>query len=348
MGCEEPRGGNKAMGSRDWNEFEERGAHIEPLGPNFLKISRAFTEHRIDLHFDYAIYALGSHLLSPLNLWHASPVWKHSVQSFGGSTAKSIAWPRGKQRAIEDASPVFVVGGVALGIQFGTDIAAAPPGDVICQHQLYSLNRQASRPCFPTCGHSTVRTTTGHIIYADLILLCTGQCPNTELFQSLNSRTVNTKSYAPCASSPDSLTCHPAHLPAFESTNEEDILAAALAQIALQNESTLVAEEGAEVSEEEDLRTPDPHIFTFGAIPLAEAAARNLLRRVHGKTDEPLERYMPGPPVIKVSLASGLKKDIYQVNSVVGVGKEPQNDLNVAVIWGYLGSPVVEEPEMFW
>ncbi|KAK6988336.1 hypothetical protein R3P38DRAFT_3374047 [Favolaschia claudopus] len=34
MGCEEPRGGNKAMGSRDWNELEERG------GTRYHKISQ--------------------------------------------------------------------------------------------------------------------------------------------------------------------------------------------------------------------------------------------------------------------------------------------------------------------
>ncbi|KAK7028574.1 apoptosis-inducing factor B [Favolaschia claudopus] len=378
-------------------------AHIQSLGPNSVKLSRAFPEHGIDsdtLHFDYAIYALGSHLPSPLNLWHAAPDGKPSVQSYGGSKAESIAWLRGKQRAIEDANSVLVVGGGALGIQFATDIAAVYPGKPVTllhsrtrllprfDSEMHTEILQAMESAninvilgerldlvSSTSGHSTVRTTTGRIIHADLVLLCTGQRPNTELLQSLDSRTVNTNTalaqvlrtmqlaLVPPPPPPSPVT--PALLPACASTNEEDVLTAALAQIALQNESASSAEEGIEASddeeseEEEELTTPYPHIFAigdaanaFGAIPAghnayyqAEVAARNVLRLVHGKTDEPLERYTPGPPAIKVSL--GLKKNVYQVNGVVGVGKETQDDLNAAAIWGYFGSPVVEEPEMF-
>ncbi|KAK7002460.1 hypothetical protein R3P38DRAFT_3215620 [Favolaschia claudopus] len=224
-----------------------------------------------------------------------------------------------------------------------------------------------------TSGHSTVCTTTGRIIHAKLVLLCTGQRPNTEILQSLDSHTVNTNTalaqvlrtmqlaLVPPPPPPSPVT--PALLPACASANEEDVLAAALAQIALQNESASSAEEGGEASEEEEEEeeeeqtTPYPHIFAigdtanaFGAIPAghnayyqAEVAARNVWRLVHGKMDEPLERYTPGPPAIKVSL--GL--NVYQVKGVVGVGKGTQDDLNAAAIWGYFGSPVVEEPEMF-
>ncbi|KAK7028566.1 apoptosis-inducing factor B [Favolaschia claudopus] len=312
---------------------EHKASHIQSLGPNSVKLSHAFPEHGIDsdtLHFDYAIYALGSHLPSPLNLWHAAPDGKPSVQSYGGSKAESIAWLRGKQRAIEDANSVLVVGGGAL--EFPTDIAAVYPGKpVMLLHsrtrllprfdsEMHTEILQAMESAninvilserldllSSTSGHSTVRTTTGRIIHADLVLLCTGQRPNTELLQSLDSCTVNTNT--------------------------------ALAQVL----RTMQLEE--EEEEEEDLSTPYPHIFAigdaanaFGAIPAghnayyqAEVAARNVLQLVHVKTDEPLERYTPGPPAIKVSL--GLKKNVYQVNSVVGVGKETQDDLNAAVIW---------------
>ncbi|KAK7002471.1 apoptosis-inducing factor B [Favolaschia claudopus] len=392
-------------------------AHIQSLGPNSVKLSRAFPEHGIDsdtLHFDYAIYALGSHLPSPLNLWHAAPDGKPSVQSYGGSKAESIAWLRGKQRAIEDANSVLVVGGGALGIQFATDIAAVYPGKPVTllhsrtrllprfDSEMHTEVLQAMESAninvilgerldlvSSTSGHSTVRTTTGRIIHADLVLLCTGQRPNTELLQSLDSRTVNTNTalaqvlrtmqlaLVPPPPPPSPVT--PALLPACASTNEEDVLTAALAQIALQNESASSAEEGIEASDDEDsplpTRTSSPSATranAFGAIPAghnayyqAEVAARNVLRLVHGKTDEPLERYTPGPPAIKVSLGLVLwflpssrflpslspdtphKKNVYQVNGVVGVGKETQDDLNAAAIWGYFGSPVVEEPEMF-
>ncbi|KAK7007349.1 hypothetical protein R3P38DRAFT_3212336 [Favolaschia claudopus] len=320
------------------------------------------------------------------------------VLSSDGSKGNSIAWLRGKQRAIGATNSVVVVGGGALGIrgyfnpavQFATNIASVYPGKPVT----LSHSRTRLLPRFDSEMHAEilqamesaninailgerlesldlVSSTSGHST-----LLCTGQRPNTELLQSLDSRTVNTNTalaqvlrtmqlaLVPPPLPPSPIT--PALLPACASANEEDVLADALAQIALQNESVSSAAsepaadaEEAEEEEEEELSPPYPHIFTigdaanaFGAIPAghnayyqAEVAARNVLRLVHGKTDEPLERYTPGPPAIKVLL--GLKKNVYQVNGVVGVGKETQDDLNAAAIWGYFGSPVVEEPEMF-
>lgn len=94
-----------------------------------MKLSRAFPEHGIEsdtLHFDYAVYALGSHLPSPLNLWHASPDGKPAAHSYEGNKAEGIAWLRGKQRTIEDATSVLVVGGGALGIRMSLIIDACP------------------------------------------------------------------------------------------------------------------------------------------------------------------------------------------------------------------------------
>ncbi|KAK7028583.1 hypothetical protein R3P38DRAFT_3518693 [Favolaschia claudopus] len=336
-------------------------AHIQSLGRTSVKLSRAFPEHGIDsdmLHFDYAIYALGSHLPSPLNLWHAAPDGKPSVQSYCGSKAESIAWLRGKQRAIEDANSVLVVSGGALSIQFATDIAAVYPGKPVTllhsrtrllprfDSEMHTEILQAMESAninvilserldlvSSTSGHSTVRTTTGRVIHADLVLLCTSQRPNTELLQSLDSRTVNTNTaltqvlrtmqlaLVPPPPPPSPIT--PALLPACASDNEEDVLAAALAQIALQNESALSAKGGveaedAEEEEDEELTTPYPHIFAigdaanaFGAIPAghnayyqAEVAARNVLQLVHGKTDEPLEQYTTNPPISQVDACS--------------------------------------------
>ncbi|TCD67840.1 hypothetical protein EIP91_011902 [Steccherinum ochraceum] len=49
-------------------------ARVTKLGPNSLTLSKAFPEHGIEgdeptLHFDYAIYALGSHMPAPINTW---------------------------------------------------------------------------------------------------------------------------------------------------------------------------------------------------------------------------------------------------------------------------------------
>ncbi|KAF7358536.1 Apoptosis-inducing factor B [Mycena venus] len=106
-------------------------AHIHSLSANCVTLSRYGQTTEETLHFDYAVYALGSHLPSPLNLWHAAPDGKpagHGVHAYGGTKAEGIAWLRGKQRTIEEAGSVLVVGGGALGIQFATDIAAVHPG----------------------------------------------------------------------------------------------------------------------------------------------------------------------------------------------------------------------------
>jgi len=41
------------------------------------------------------------------------------------------------------------------------------------------------------------------------------------------------------------------------------------------------------------------------------------------------------------------KKNVYEVNGVVGVGKETRDDLNAAAIWSYFGCPVVDEADMY-
>ncbi|KAJ7903701.1 hypothetical protein B0H14DRAFT_2666009 [Mycena olivaceomarginata] len=361
-------------------------AQIQSLNANSVKLSRAFPEHGIE----------SDTLISttrPLNLWHASPDGKPAAHSYEGNKTESIAWLRGKQRTIEDATSVLVVGGGALGIQFATDISAVYPGKPVTL--LHSRTRLLPRfdsamhteilqalesanvdvilgerldLVTATPGHSTVRTTTGRIIHADLVLLCTGQQPNTEFLQALDSRTVNPSNslahvlhtmqlglLPPPAQSIDVLES-----PALE--QDDAVLAAALAEITLQDEALAESaddkdQDGAEDVEAEEM-TPYPHIFVvgdaadaFGAIPAGhnayyqgEVAARNVLRLIEG-AGTPLEQYTPGVPAIKVSL--GLKKNVYQVNGVVGVGKETRDDLNAASIWSYFGCPVADEAEMY-
>jgi NADH dehydrogenase FAD-containing subunit len=122
-------------------------AQIMSLGRNSVTLSKAFPEYGIDsevLEFDYAVYALGSHMPQPLNLWGAESGAMPSSPAYGGTKPESIAWLKRKQKTIEDASTVLVVGGGALGIrrcsrypdptwidfplEFASDIAAIHPG----------------------------------------------------------------------------------------------------------------------------------------------------------------------------------------------------------------------------
>ncbi|KAF7310455.1 Glycoside hydrolase family 5 protein [Mycena chlorophos] len=396
-------------------------ATVLSFSSHSVKLSRAFPELGFPsntLEFDFAVYALGSHLPSPLNLWSASPDGKPCPRPYDGDKSEGIAWLKRKQAVIQAASSVLCVGGGALGIQFASDIAALHPEkrvtllhsrhrllprfdaamhteilqeleslgvDVVLGERL-DLSTMPSKEGEVLATSHVVRTTTGREISADLVMLCTGQVPNTELLSAFDESTVDADTRlahvlrtmqlgvlpTPTSPVPES----PASPASFvessevmqsEAQDEAALLEAALAQIALQDEeqrtlsptpSMTASESSLEEVDElgslpdaEPEPTPYPHIFVvgdsadaFGAIPAghnayyqAEVAAKNVLKLIASK-DAELERYTPGLPAIKVSL--GLRKNVYQVNGVVGVGRETRDDLNAAAIWGYFGCPL--------
>ena len=73
------------------------------------------------LRFEFLVYALGSHLPSPINLW--GPVADEDVEKADvldvsrGTKEGGIAWLKKFQKRVERASSVLVVGGGALGIR---------------------------------------------------------------------------------------------------------------------------------------------------------------------------------------------------------------------------------------
>lgn len=113
-------------------------AQIVTLSAHSVTLDRAFPEHGIptpELDFEYAIYALGATLPSPVNLWgprldaevrdKLPSDAAHALEL--GSKANGIAWLKAAQQVIRKARSVLVVGGGALGIQFATDIADVYP-----------------------------------------------------------------------------------------------------------------------------------------------------------------------------------------------------------------------------
>ncbi|KAG1868385.1 FAD/NAD(P)-binding domain-containing protein [Suillus subalutaceus] len=182
------------------------------------------------LEFDYAIYALGSHLPSPIDLWsHEKGRMKSSLEpreipTYGGTKSEGTSSLRERQERVGAAASVLVVGGGALGIQFATDIAAVYPqkrvtllhsrhrllpkfDDAIHEEALQGLQELnvrvilGERLDFESLQHTSkkgsseprvVRTLSGQTITADLLLLCTGQVPNTELLRDMDPRAVAT------------------------------------------------------------------------------------------------------------------------------------------------------------
>ncbi|KAK0452144.1 uncharacterized protein EV420DRAFT_1273791, partial [Desarmillaria tabescens] len=162
-----------------------------------------------------------------------------------------------------------------------------------------------------------VKTLSGREIVADLILLCTGQKPNTVLLKDMNPHTIDVKT--------------------------------GLAQISLDGRSDPGQDQGQET-------TQYPHIFVigyatdaFGAIKPGhnayfQASARNVLRLING-SEKPLELYTLGSPTIKVSL--GVTKGVYQIDGIIGVNNDGVEDLQASAVWAYYGIRVEDEKEMY-
>ncbi|KAL0565631.1 hypothetical protein V5O48_016390 [Marasmius crinis-equi] len=205
-------------------------AHVLSVHPHHAILSKAFPEHGIPttrLDFDYLVYALGSQLPDPLNLWGPLPstgVVKIPNPSYNGTKTDGVAWLKHNQKVVEEAPSVLVVGGGALGIQFATDIANLYPTKSVTllhsRHRLMpaydeelhlevlkgleSLNVNVilgerldmdsasdANPKLNERGQRVVRTLKGREISADLVMLCTGQKPNTDLLKSMDESTIN-------------------------------------------------------------------------------------------------------------------------------------------------------------
>ena len=120
-------------------------AHVTSLTPNSLTLSRAFPEYGITdpvrkLDFAYAVYALGSHLPAPINLWgpvgddpnvlvvpngapqgvsskRRSPTDVAESTAYEGTKAEGIDWLQRFRLRIDKAFSILVVGGGPLGVR---------------------------------------------------------------------------------------------------------------------------------------------------------------------------------------------------------------------------------------
>ncbi|TFK72298.1 FAD/NAD(P)-binding domain-containing protein [Pluteus cervinus] len=353
-------------------------AHILEFNTNSVTLSKSFPEHGIPtqtLNFEYAIYALGAHLPSPLDIWGhqkqailASPKFGPIRTVYAGEKAQGIEWLKENQKMISEPSTVLIVGGGALGIQYATDIAAVHPTKKITL--LHSRDRLLPRfdeamhveiiralkdsnvevilgdrldlasvkdEKVDASGQRVVKTTSGREIAAELLLLCTGQSPNTDLLSKWDPSTVDSKTGL-------------AHvLPTMQ-----------LGVLPPQSLSTPSTEDNSETAQEET--TPYPHIFAigdsadaFGAIAAGHTAyyqggvaARNIIKLIKARESsnpaESLEAYKPSPPAIKVSL--GLTKGVYQYQGGVNVSNEGQEDLQAATVWASFGIKVENDEQM--
>lgn len=378
-------------------------AAITKLTSHTVTLSRSFPQFGLtnEIHFDYCVYALGSHLPAPIDAWGETeesheemvdvlgdaesrddPPDAKGKQKKTGSKQEGIEWLKRGQKKIKDVDSVLIIGGGALGIQFASDIK-----DLYPEKQVTLLHsRSRLLPRFDPLMHSeitrgledlgvdlllstrldlaslsapckessegkptrTVRTTTGQALSADLVLLCTGQTPNTALLKDLAPETIDdTTEYAKVNRA---LQLTP--------INSTESLSSSLGHDSLDGASQLL--DSLDLLDDEVIEpTPYGHIFvigdaadTFGAIKAghnayfqAEVASRNILQLISrpssstdGATpqDTELEGYVPRAPMIKLSL--GLKRAVYQTDGLIGWKEDQNEDYDAPLIWKYYGA----------
>nr|GAT50639.1 predicted protein [Mycena chlorophos] len=285
-------------------------ATVQSISSNTITLSRSFTRARHP--YDQTAVRLCC-----------------SGKPFSGTKAGSIAWLKRKQDELSSPAikSVLVVGGGALGIQFATDIAAVHPN----KHVTLLHSRERLLPRYKEAMHNeilaalqeakievilgerlqitsssapggVVRTTTGREISADMVLLCTGQRPNTEILSAFDQTTVNPQTGLAQVEHTMQLIGHP-HI--FVVGDAADAFGAIAAG--------------------------------WTADAQAEVAAANVLRLMRNESE--LVEYQPPQPAIKVSL--GLHKNVIQrSNGSVSVGELKRVDFGIASMWRYFGWPV--------
>ncbi|GJF00070.1 FAD/NAD(P)-binding domain-containing protein [Phanerochaete sordida] len=331
-------------------------ATVKDIQAHSLTLSRAVPEVGIaepKLAFDYLVYALGSHPPEPIDLW--GPI-NLGAAPYNGTKPGGMDWIQRAQKRIEDAPSILVVGGGALGIQYATDIADAYPDKPVAllhsREQLLPkfdqrmhdkilarmkelgvnlvLGERLDLSSVPPSALTTtkehvLRTLSGREIPAGLVLLCTGQRPNTELLRGV---------------APESIIA--------DGPKKGQVLVSRAMQL---------AERSTKECCPDGVHALHPHMFVigdaadaFGASKLGYfaysqgfVAANNILKLIQRQeghpTDETLESYEPLPPGIKLSV--GLTKAVYQLNGEIGEMTEQPVDWDAAFMWRIYGHPDV-------
>ncbi|KAH8829600.1 hypothetical protein DL96DRAFT_1598790 [Flagelloscypha sp. PMI_526] len=364
-------------------------ANVTRLDSHSVTYTSLDNDEEAELSFDYLIYALGSKLPAPIDLWATSkrnptvllPLLRLSsplrlrpylALTPRGTKPEGCRFLRKQQTQIQTASSVLVVGGGPLGIQYASDIKDLyPTKEVTLVHSRAQLLPRfneylhyASIEKLEELGVKVVLSSrvngrelflsTGEKVGAELVLICTGQKPNTSFLASFAPESVNPLNGSAYVTRTMQLAQPPIipSPPASPDLSFDDELS-----FPEPDEDYLEEEEVEDPEEQEDISddfvpksTIYPHIFVvgdasdaFGALNAghtawdqAEVAAANVVALVKTSQGEAtaMGQYYPPPFLIKVSL--GFKHAIFQSRELCGTkGEQDCKDpaLNSHVMW---------------
>ncbi|CAE6363294.1 unnamed protein product [Rhizoctonia solani] len=282
-------------------------------------------------------------------------------ETFDGSKSAAVAFLQRAQKRLKLVESVLVVGGGALGIQFASDLKSLYP------HKQITLlhSRMQLLPRFPNKihdeinktmhalgvnlilgqrldlkttlpehaeydeqGRRVVKTENGKNICADLVLLCTGQTPNTPLMRDLVPRAID------------------------DQTGMIKVLRTM--QVDLPPKSRFIVQDGSTNAP----RTELPHVYAigdaadaFGVIKAghtahwqAEVAAKNIVASI---LSQPLTSYEPGPPAIKITLGMRHYAMVMGPEQTLTVGDDGKDDLDAVGMWSYVGAEYERDKELW-
>ncbi|TIA91653.1 hypothetical protein E3P81_01923 [Wallemia ichthyophaga] len=357
-------------------------ASVEKINSNSIKLSRGFPEFGLndEVQFEYLVYALGS--IMPRSLEMDSK----TLQS--GTKQSGTNWLEHRQRVIENNNRIVIAGGGALGIQLASDIKNTyPTKDVTLIHsrnrllprfdpQMHDIIMESLIKLGVDCvledrielnnatldfdGHveqKRVFTRSGRRIECDLVLMCTGQRPNTDLLKQLSPSSIDPATNLAKVTRSMQLANLQRAKEGTEATT--DAVTEALADTHI-NSHTSTNPASIDIrksmSESDSTLSPSayPHIYVigdaadaYGALHAghtgwaqAEFAVGNIIRQITNDTTTSPKLYYAGKPAIK--LTTGLHSAVIQLGDDITVNDNCPIDLDAASAWRFSGADTTD------
>ncbi|KAF8749074.1 Pyridine nucleotide-disulfide oxidoreductase [Rhizoctonia solani] len=288
-------------------------------------------ERTSSLEFDYLIYALGAKLPGPIDFWGAKSVYDghaygskaertinldgdKKFETFDGSKSAAVAFLQRAQKRLKLVESVLVVGGGALGILNKTMHALGV--NLILGQRLDLKTTLPEHAEYDEQGRRVVKTENGKNICADLVLLCTGQTPNTSLMRSLAPRAIDDQTGM--------------------------IKVTRTMQVDLPPKSRFIVQDGGTNAPGTEL----PHVYAIGDAADAFGVIK-AGHTAHWQYSLAASHFLrTGPPAIKITLGMRHYAMVMGPEQTLTVGDDGKDDLDAVGMWSYVGAEYERDKEL--